>query len=121
MSSTILSHAMHNRLFFIRAIHHSEFLLVSLTTSGPGGPVDIVASVGRKRWTKSRVDSIDSKDGSAAGVKVRDISIGVIGLAGVIFLFCFGIQDQGSSPVSYHILYISLVWRRAVGQCYGIL
>lgn len=80
VQSTILSHAMEKRLSFIRTIYRREFLTVSLTASRPGGLVDMIVNVVvlRNRLTKRGVDSIDSKCGSPAAVKGRDVSAGVI-------------------------------------------
>lgn len=86
--TTILFYAIDSRLSLIRAIHFGEFLAVSLTASNPSGLVNIVniIVVRRNRSTKGRVDSVDSKFGSEAAVKCREVFIGPIDLAGAIVL-----------------------------------
>lgn len=81
-----LSQTMDSRLSLIRAIHFREFLSVSLTLRGPGGLVNIVIIIQRNRSINCMVDLIDSKDGSAAVVNGRDVSVGAIGLVRTILI-----------------------------------
>lgn len=87
VSFTILSYTMENRLSLISSLRFRQFLGVSKTVSRPGSLVDIVIVVRRNTLAKGEVDLFDSKEGSVAVVKGRDVSVSLIGLAGVIFFF----------------------------------